>query len=75
MPVGSFPTRMVPGRLKGAQVNHRDGVALAVGDVGILAIGGAVAGELALPQIPPTQTPRRIGSANREEKNFIKLMG
>ena len=34
-----------PGRLKGAQVDDRDGVALAVGDVRVLAIGGAVGGQ------------------------------
>ena len=38
-----------PGRLKGAQVNYRNGVALSVRNVGVLAIGGAVGGELALP--------------------------
>ena len=46
------------GRLKGAQINHRNRVALAVGDVGILAIGGAVGGQLALVEIPPAQSRR-----------------
>ena len=60
--------------LKSAQVNHRDGVALAVGDVGVLAIGGAVGGELALPQIPPSQTPDNR-KRNNEEKKFSQANG
>ena len=48
-----------PGRLKSAQVNHRNGVALAVGDVGVLAIGGAVGGQLAFLEVPPSQTADR----------------
>ena len=42
-------------RLKCAQVNDGDRIALAVGDVGILAIKRAVVGQRTWPQIPPQQ--------------------
>ncbi len=61
-------------RLEGAQINHRNRVALAVGNVGILAIGGTVIGQLVFLEIPPSQTAG-TGQGENEEKKLSQAVG
>src|SRR5215831_2062607 len=42
-----------PNGLERAQIDHSDGIALAVGDIGILAVERSVNGEIALVEVPP----------------------
>ena len=58
------------GRLKGAQINHRNRIALAVGNVGVLAVGGAVAGQLAFLEVPPAQAASGSQSDCKKKKFF-----
>ena len=56
------------GRLEGAQVDDADRVALAVGDVGVFAIGGAVVGQRALLEIPPAEAAPNHKQQYRKKK-------
>ena len=61
-------------RLKSTQINYGNSVAFSVGDVGILAISGAVAGELAFVEIPPPERSHHRECDN-EEKEFFQADG
>ena len=55
-------------RLKRAQIDHADGIALAVGDVGVFAICGTVVGKRTLMEIPPPDRDRDGGENGDEEE-------
>ena len=57
-------------RLECAQVNDRDRVALAVGDVGIFTVGGAVIRQGWLTEIPPSQGGACQRKQHHEEEEF-----
>ena len=55
-------------RLKCTQVNNGDRVALAVGDVGIFAVGRAVIRQRLLTEVPPSQGGDQRKQHHEEEK-------
>ncbi len=61
-------------RLESAQVDNRNSITLAVGYVGVLAVGGTIRRQLAHVEIPP---PKRAchREYDNEEKNFFQTDG
>jgi len=57
------------GQPEEAQVNHADGVALAVADISEFAKGGPVVGHLLLAEIPPPH-PAEDRNQHSDEKEF-----
>jgi hypothetical protein len=54
-----------------ADVDHADCIALAVGDVGVFAIGGAVVGQSLLAEVPPGE-PAEDGEQDDDEEKFFQ---
>src|SRR5437763_3775742 len=57
------PHFQCPDRRKRPQVDHTDRIALSIGDVGVLTVGGAIIGQIALMEIPPAESS---GGGDRE---------
>src|SRR5262249_11975342 len=60
--------------LEAAQVNNGNGVALSVGDVSVFAVSGAVVGQRALVEVPPTSAANQR-QQNCQEKRFFQGRG